>query len=84
MPIFSKVKTNKKQFHNFKFYYFEPKINNLNFRFFNSILNMSAQETKLRKAEIEDREIIWEMIQQAIERRRLDGSNPVAERISQS
>lgn len=27
MLIFSKVKINKKQFHNFKFYYFEPKIN---------------------------------------------------------
>ncbi len=32
------------------------------------------QEIKLRKAEIEDRNIIWDILQQAIERRRLDGS----------
>ncbi|MDP9959541.1 GNAT family N-acetyltransferase [Chryseobacterium lathyri] len=31
-------------------------------------------ETKLRKAEIEDRDIIWGMIQQSIERRKQDGS----------
>lgn len=31
-------------------------------------------EIKLRKAEIEDRDIIWNIIQQAIERRRQDGS----------
>ncbi|KFF10626.1 GCN5 family acetyltransferase [Chryseobacterium soli] len=35
---------------------------------------MNSAEIKLRKAEIEDREIIWEMIQQSIERRRQDGS----------
>lgn len=35
---------------------------------------MSEQEIKLRKAEIEDREVIWEIIQQSIERRRQDGS----------
>lgn len=33
-----------------------------------------TQEIKLRKAEIEDRDLIWEIIQQAIERRRIDGS----------
>lgn len=32
-------------------------------------------EIKLRKAEIEDRDIIWNIIQQAIERRRKDGSD---------
>lgn len=32
-------------------------------------------EIELKKAEIEDRNIIWEIIQQAIERRRLDGSS---------
>ncbi|PJJ66857.1 GNAT family N-acetyltransferase [Chryseobacterium geocarposphaerae] len=31
-------------------------------------------EIKLRKAEIEDRDIIWSILQQAIERRRQDGS----------
>lgn len=31
-------------------------------------------EIKLRKAEIEDRDIIWTILQQAIERRRQDGS----------
>ena len=31
-------------------------------------------EIKLRKAEIEDRDIIWSILQQAIERRRIDGS----------
>lgn len=31
-------------------------------------------ETKLRKAEIDDRDIIWGIIQQSIERRRQDGS----------
>jgi GNAT superfamily N-acetyltransferase len=31
-------------------------------------------EIKLRKAEIEDRDIIWNILQQAIERRRQDGS----------
>lgn len=31
-------------------------------------------EIKLRKAEIEDRNIIWNILQQAIERRRQDGS----------
>lgn len=31
-------------------------------------------ETKLRKAEIEDRDIIWEIIRQSIERRKQDGS----------
>ncbi|MDQ0594267.1 GNAT superfamily N-acetyltransferase [Chryseobacterium ginsenosidimutans] len=31
-------------------------------------------EIKLRKAEIKDRDIIWNIIQQAIERRRQDGS----------
>jgi len=31
-------------------------------------------ETQLRKAEIEDRDIIWGIIQQSIERRRQDGS----------
>ncbi len=31
-------------------------------------------ETKLRKAEIEDRDLIWEIIQQSIERRKQDGS----------
>ncbi|SIP87966.1 Acetyltransferase (GNAT) family protein [Chryseobacterium sp. RU37D] len=31
-------------------------------------------EFKLRKAAIEDREIIWNILQQAIERRKLDGS----------
>lgn len=31
-------------------------------------------ETKLRKAEIEDRNVIWEIIQQSIERRKQDGS----------
>lgn len=31
-------------------------------------------ETKLRKAEIEDKNVIWEMIQQSIERRKQDGS----------
>ncbi|MBL1221188.1 GNAT family N-acetyltransferase [Chryseobacterium sp. L7] len=31
-------------------------------------------ETKLRKAEIEDRDVIWEIIQQSIERRKQDGS----------
>jgi len=31
-------------------------------------------EIKLRKAEIEDRNIIWSILQQAIERRRQDGS----------
>lgn len=33
-----------------------------------------AQEIKFRKAEIEDKNIIWEIIQQSIERRRIDGS----------
>jgi len=32
-------------------------------------------EIKLRKAEIEDRNIIWNILQQAIERRRQDGSS---------
>ncbi|WP_326983407.1 GNAT family N-acetyltransferase [Chryseobacterium sp. MYb264] len=32
------------------------------------------QEIKLRKAEIDDRDIIWDILQQAIERRRIDGS----------
>ena len=32
------------------------------------------QEIKLRKAEIEDRDTIWNILQQAIERRRKDGS----------
>lgn len=31
-------------------------------------------ETKLRKAEIEDRDVIWEIIRQSIERRKQDGS----------
>lgn len=35
---------------------------------------MNSTEIKLRKAEIEDRDVIWEMIQQSIERRRQDGS----------
>ncbi|EJL68251.1 GNAT family N-acetyltransferase [Chryseobacterium populi] len=35
---------------------------------------MDSAEIKLRKAEIEDRNIIWEIIQQSIERRRKDGS----------
>lgn len=35
---------------------------------------MSSSEIKLRKAETEDRDIIWEILQQAIERRRKDGS----------
>ncbi|ASW73729.1 GCN5 family acetyltransferase [Chryseobacterium piperi] len=34
-----------------------------------------TQEIKLRKAEIEDKNIIWEILQQAIERRRKDGSS---------
>ncbi|ASK29100.1 GNAT family N-acetyltransferase [Chryseobacterium sp. T16E-39] len=33
-----------------------------------------TQQIKFRKAEIKDRNIIWEIIQQAIERRRADGS----------
>ncbi len=33
-----------------------------------------SSEIKLRKAEIEDRDIIWNILQQAIERRRQDGS----------
>ncbi|WP_292010568.1 GNAT family N-acetyltransferase [Chryseobacterium sp.] len=35
---------------------------------------MLNQEIKLRKAESSDKEIIWIILQQAIERRRLDGS----------
>ncbi|MEY8760072.1 GNAT family N-acetyltransferase [Chryseobacterium tongliaoense] len=35
---------------------------------------MNSAEIKLRKAGIEDRNIIWEIIQQSIERRRKDGS----------
>lgn len=35
---------------------------------------MSEQEMKLRKAEIEDRDVIWAILQQSIERRRQDGS----------
>ncbi len=31
-------------------------------------------EIKLRKAEIEDRDIIWGILQQSIERRKQDGS----------
>jgi GNAT superfamily N-acetyltransferase len=34
-----------------------------------------SSEIKLRKAEIKDRDTIWNIIQQAIERRRQDGSN---------
>ncbi|MDR6922463.1 MULTISPECIES: GNAT family N-acetyltransferase [Chryseobacterium] len=33
-----------------------------------------SSETQLRKAEIEDRNVIWEIIQQSIERRKQDGS----------
>jgi ribosomal protein S18 acetylase RimI-like enzyme len=33
-----------------------------------------TQQIKFRKAEIKDRNIIWEIIQQSIERRRADGS----------
>ncbi|MBT2619634.1 GNAT family N-acetyltransferase [Chryseobacterium sp. ISL-6] len=33
-----------------------------------------TQQVKFRKAEIKDRNIIWEIIQQAIERRKADGS----------
>ena len=33
------------------------------------------QEYILRKAEISDKEVIWEMLQQAIQRRKNDGSN---------
>ena len=33
------------------------------------------QECILRKAEISDKEVIWEMLQQAIQRRKNDGSN---------
>ncbi|MCW3162289.1 GNAT family N-acetyltransferase [Chryseobacterium oryctis] len=35
---------------------------------------MNSTETKLRKAETEDKNIIWGILQQAIERRRQDGS----------
>lgn len=35
---------------------------------------MNSTEITLRKAEIEDKNIIWEILQQAIERRRKDGS----------
>lgn len=35
---------------------------------------MNSTEIKLRKAAIEDRDIIWNILQQAIERRKKDGS----------